>query len=553
MSSKKLLAIGLDAANPFLLRRWAADGILPTLAALISKGLTIETESVEGMYVGASWPSFYTGTDPSDHGIYWLDRLIPGTYREQRCRPRDFGRKEAIWEVLDRAGRRVVVLDVPLSRISPGLRGRQIVEWGVHDAAFGFRTRPRSLGRWVHNSVGPHPAPVHCDRVRSAEEHKDFADQLSAGALARAKLTNDLLASDDWDFALQVFSETHCAGHQLWHTHDPAHPAFAQTTDSLGEDLVRRVYVAVDRALGRILDRLDPTVTVAVFTLHGMSSACGGSLLLPQILSRMGVAGTHAQTAETDHCSDDRDPDRAEPRHPSSGGRPLDMARRAYHLFPEAARARLYGMRQWINQRWLGRGSPIAGDPARACAFYIGFGVGSTFSGIRLNLRGREPSGQLEPGSEADHFCEQVESALLGFTRPESGESLVRRVLRTRDLYDGPLVHWLPDLLVEWETEPAMGTTAVGAGAGAMWRAVSDEFGMISILNDYCRTGEHRIEGMTVFQGPGIRTGHLGRVVSTLDLAPTFARLLGSSMDGARGQPIPELLSSANPTTESTT
>jgi hypothetical protein len=60
--------------------------------------------------------------------------------------------------------------------------------------------------------------------------------------------------------------------------------------------------------------------------------------------------------------------------------------------------------------------------------------------------------------------------------------------------------------------------------------------------NSYCRSGEHRIEGMLVARGPGIPAGDPGRVLSTLDLAPTFAAMLGCTMPSAGGRLIPELL-----------
>ena len=83
-TAKRLAVLALDAAAPPLLRRWAEDGTIPHLARLMDGGLVADTRGVEGLFVGATWPSFYTGLDPSDHGLYWLDRILPGTYRTQR-------------------------------------------------------------------------------------------------------------------------------------------------------------------------------------------------------------------------------------------------------------------------------------------------------------------------------------------------------------------------------------------------------------------------------------------------------------------------------------
>jgi len=185
---RKLLVIGLDAASPVLLRRWTADGSLPALRELMGRGIVGDSRSVPGLFVGATWPSFYTGQHPGRHGVYWLDRLLPGTYRTQRVRARDLGRCPAVWDVLSAAGRSVAVLDVPLTRLSPGIAGTQVVEWGVHDAAFGFRTAPRALGRALRRNPGPHPAPARCDApARTLED----AVAIMGDSQLKRKLTPD--------------------------------------------------------------------------------------------------------------------------------------------------------------------------------------------------------------------------------------------------------------------------------------------------------------------------------------------------------------------------
>lgn len=532
--SGKLLILALDAANPALLRRWADDGTLPNIAGLIARGLLAETRSVDGLYVGATWPSFYTAHDPSDHGIYWLDRIRPGSYWTYQCRARDLAARPALWDVLSRAGRRVAVLDVPLTRISPELNGIQVVEWGVHDAAFGFRTSPRSLAREILATVGRHPAPANCDARRSSQDYRRLAVQLVRGAQARGRLTRELLDAQDWDFAIQVFSETHCAGHQLWHFHDTSHPAFDAMATAESGDLLRDVYVAVDAALGEIIAGVGADTAVVLLSLHGMSHACGGSLLLPGILERLEAAG----------AAPGGSPRRPTPAAGDSGGARTGLGgalRRVYSRLPRGLRDRTWRLRSTISRRLLRRETLLCPNSS-AKSFVVGLGVGSTCSGIRLNLRGREPQGVLAPGAEAERYCAELEAGLLAITRPESSVPLVRRVIRSRERFAGPQAAILPDLLVEWEPEPPMGTSAAGSGGGAVWRAYSDAIGLIEKHNAYCRTGEHRIEGIMVGCGESIVPGRLDRSVSILDLAPTFARMLGCDMASRDGKVITELL-----------
>ena len=100
-TTRKLLVLALDAASPSLLRSWAADGTLPNIAKLMATWTSWgNTRSVDGLYVGSTWPSFFTALNPAGHGFYWLDRLARGAYRRQPCTAADIGRRKALWEVL---------------------------------------------------------------------------------------------------------------------------------------------------------------------------------------------------------------------------------------------------------------------------------------------------------------------------------------------------------------------------------------------------------------------------------------------------------------------
>src|SRR5688500_11672275 len=118
--TRNLLVLGLDAASPPLLQSWAADRTLPNIAKLMEEGLVGHTLNNMG-FEGSTWPSFATGLNPAGHGFYWQEQLKSGTYRTQQTTPADFAHRESLWELLSSAGHRVVALDVPLARKSPGL------------------------------------------------------------------------------------------------------------------------------------------------------------------------------------------------------------------------------------------------------------------------------------------------------------------------------------------------------------------------------------------------------------------------------------------------
>ncbi|HKV51388.1 MAG TPA: hypothetical protein VJO52_09325, partial [Gemmatimonadaceae bacterium] len=191
------------------------------------------------------------------------------------------------------------------------------------------------------------------------------------------------------------------------------------------------------------------------------------------------------------------------------------------------------------NATIAGRARGIGVVPARSRCFPVPNGL--VAGGIRLNLAGREPRGILAPGDDAARFVHQLESDLLAIVDDVTGAPLISRVVRPRDLYQGDRIDDLPDLLVEWSERSAVGSTALG-GAGAQVIARSPRIGVIHGANDYGRSGEHRPGGWFVAAGPAIAKGRLDREPSLLDLAPTFAALLGLSLPDAQGTPIAEIV-----------
>lgn len=167
---------------------------------------------------------------------------------------------------------------------------------------------------------------------------------------------------------------------------------------------------------------------------------------------------------------------------------------------------------------------------------------GHLTAGIRLNLVGREPEGLLKPGPDADAFIKQLTTQLLEIIDERTGRPIIMKVTRTRDIYSGSQAHRLPDLLLDWDDATPTGNSNIAGGAGATVRATSPRIGVVEGTNHYSRTGDHRIGGLFIAAGPGIRPGRLDRTVSVMDFAPTIAKLLGVDLSDVDGQPIPELI-----------
>lgn len=515
----KLLFLGICAGAHEHLLDWCRTGVLPTLHGLLAKGLVGRTRNVPGVFVQCTWPSFYTGTGPAKQGVHSWEQLKSGTYEFYRAYTPDLVRTTPFWEHLSAAGKRVAILDIPNAPPSPRINGIQLREWGAHDANHGFATSPASLKEEVLARFGEHPQRGLCDADRTAAQLVEFRDGLLRGVDGKVAVTKHFLAQEDWDFFAQVFTESHCIGHQAWHLHDPTHPRFNEADRALVGDPILDVAVKIDRAIGEILSGVDESTTVVVMAGHGMSSKYQAQFMLPDILLKLGVAKRDSSTL-------------AGPV-PWSARQILDpMLTWGWQHTPDFARRRLEPVRRRTRElvETPPKNAKTFLDPAAGKCFTLQ--NNSTHGGIRVNLVGREPAGKVQPGAEYEAFIAQLGRDLLEIVNAETGRRIVNRVIRTAELYQGEGTEHFPDLLVEW------------AAAEPVRSVRSAKIGRLDKEYVYCRTGEHIQQGLFIAAGPGINPGRLDREVSILDFAPTFCDALGVDAGAFDGTSIPEIAAS---------
>jgi len=520
--NQKVVFLGIDAGSSDLLQRWGQDGTLPTFHTLLSKSLAGFTTSLPGFFVGSTWPSWYTGVNPGKHGIHSLQQLKPGTYELYSTFAGKNVKREPFWHHLSRAGRKVAIFDVPLTSLSQNLNGIQLVEYGAHDAHAGFLTWPHTLATEVEKRFGPpcsHPIRGDCDAKRDPEGVAAFRDTLIKGIAKKTELTKHFLHKDDWEFFAQVFTESHCIGHQCWHLHDSTHQWHDAKIVSAVGDPIKDVYKAIDTALGDILREIDNETTVIVLASHGMGQTNVQYQFLEKLLLHLNVA--------------------VPPRMNTKNiirflihKQLLPFLSRMWQKIPSKIQKFLVPIKAEISQK-LYSVPPLPNKVDRAAGKCFSIHDNPSHAGIRINLVGREPQGKIRPGAEQQQFCDDLEKDLLGIINVGTGKPVVKRVIRTADYYSGDYLGHLPDLLVEWNEEDPIPAV------------VSEKFGKVPTSFWHPRSGHHRLEGMFFAFGPSVQPGFLDRTVSIMDFAPTIAHLLNVSLPDVDGQPIVELLASS--------
>src|SRR5213593_1569658 len=139
---RRVLLIGWDGADWRILDPLLERGDLPNLQALIDRGGRAVLKSTIPTHSWSAWPSFLTGVDPDDHGVY---DILEARGDSGRRYPVSFGsiRERTFMADLSRAGGETIMVNVPLTFPPPEIKGK-LIAGGVLPKRRTF-TYPESL------------------------------------------------------------------------------------------------------------------------------------------------------------------------------------------------------------------------------------------------------------------------------------------------------------------------------------------------------------------------------------------------------------------------
>lgn len=537
---RRVVAIGLDAADPDMLERWFAMGELPNLHELQRASTSYrfvntvryrDTVAPYGATEG-SWVALQSGVKPMTTGYWETVRYDPTTYA-LRNDPVEGGYDYREFPPFFALGDdyRVAVFDLPVSARADHVSGVQVLGWGGHYPYVRRESQPADLLAEINDRFGKNEVVYNDYGVFWKPNYQRWLEAASLRSVrARAKICHELLDREPWDLFAAVFGESHGAAHDLWFASDPTHPVHAAWTGD--HDPLLNVYRALDDAVGSLAKRAGPDDYFLCYSPHGMqpnvTDVCD-FILLPELLYRFNFPGQVGfDPADSDIASNGSPP-------------PPQLSGKHWYWFGDIWRQRhmksalMRRLRRhlpgWLIppnrdfhfpylQDWFGAAGWIPAVWYRpAWSRMRSFALPSYADGhVRINVAGRETHGIVDP-SEYEAECERVSNFLRGVTDARSGLPLVHDVIRTRTDPLDPNPR-LPnaDLMIVWQDRPVDVVDGPGVGRVGPF--------------PYYRSGGHRNCGFMMIRGPGVPAGETGADVETVDFAPTVLDMLGA--------PIPE-------------
>ncbi|HEY64691.1 MAG TPA: hypothetical protein G4O02_08970 [Caldilineae bacterium] len=495
----RVLVIGLDGVPLNLIKPWAEAGKLPTLKGFLDQGATGLLQSTIPPTSGPAWSSFITGKNPGKTGIFDFLHRRRGTYTFY---PNDARRRagRSLWGILSAEGKRVGVLNVPMSYPVEPVNGFMISGWMTPYMARDFVHPPELLDE-LEKHVGPYRVyPTETFSERRKEAYFQASHQLLE---MRTQAALYLMRREPWDFFMVVFFDTDRVLHQLWHYLDPEHPWHPSNGAVDKSEPVWRYFQHLDTSIGQLIEEAGDDVLVIIMSDHGMGS-CHNMIILNNWLLQAGLL----QLKDAPLAKIKR--------------RLFDWGftlRNAHQLVDRLGLAKhaeykaLYSVDAILKSIFL---SFHDVDWSRSWAYSFGRDVGP----IYLNVKGREPQGIINPGREYEEVRREIAALAKDLTDPETGRRLVGRVLYKEEIYSGPYLEEAPDLVLlpAAETDKFYGLADFGAN-----RIVQPM---------YRYSGMHREHGLIMMRGPQVRRGTQLVGAHIVDLAPTILY--------AMGVPIPE-------------
>lgn len=485
---RKVLMIGLDGATFDVLGPMIDDGLMPHLKALIKGGTSGILESTRPPITPAAWTTFMTGKGPGKHGIIDFLRYDPANNKLIFNNNQKIS-QPTIWQILSEKDYKVGSINVPMTFPPEPVNGFMISGFDTPPGE-GF-TFPRELQaeilsrypeythekKWERRALGG-------DRL-FAENLRYISDSFDRG-VELARFCGDRYG---WHVMMVLFKLVDNLQHKAWRYLD------SRTRDQYPKrhELTLQCFARLDHALGRLRELAEENgATILIMSDHGHGSL-DGKAQPNLLLANWGYLG----------------------------------------LRSNFARARTRGSVWWRRISRSKNGSPVAQAGAldhdlaldwsrtRACVLHAGI-----YGFLYVNLKGRQPQGIVEPREYESLRAELREKLLAATCRDRDGRAMriFQDVFITEELYGCTREEypWMPDLLLA----PSDGLAVVRKIRGnqpVRWVALDR------------LEGTHRLEGVFVAHGPGIRVGK-GIHANIEDIAPTVLAGLGQrvpkDMDG---------------------
>ncbi len=260
--NNRVLVIGYDGATWDLAEIWASAGKLPALASLMQRGGWGPLRSVIPVLSPAAWASFATGVHPGRHGVFDFVQRRQDDYHLRLVTANDL-KYPTFWSLAGQAGKRVAVINVPLTYPAIPVNGIMITGLGTPEGR--PFTHPPELGAEIKKRG------YRVNRIEFYQPGREeaFLRDVYEMTDRLADVALDLFCREPWDLFVVVFRDLDEVSHYFWKHMDTSHPQHNPVTDSPYADVIERFYRHLDDQLARFIEAAGADVDIILVSDHG--------------------------------------------------------------------------------------------------------------------------------------------------------------------------------------------------------------------------------------------------------------------------------------------
>ncbi|OAI40714.1 hypothetical protein AYO40_04475 [Planctomycetaceae bacterium SCGC AG-212-D15] len=512
---QRVFMVGWDGATFDLIKPWMEVGKLPNIARLMDSGVHGMLRSTLPPWTFPAWTSFMTGKNPGKHGIFDFFRSKPNSYDLEFVNG-GHRRAATFWQILSRAGRRVVSISLPCTFPPEPVNGIMISGFdfpgegpGSHVDSTGMH--PPELFQELERHVGRHPIDTPIARDIN-EGRPEAALQRVLGTIRQKAATAKYLLNRPWDCFMILFGESDGCAHQFWKYCDPKSPLFDDRSPTMRDSLLR-IYQELDTQLGELVDGVAPDTVVMVMSDHGFGGSSNWVIHPNRWLEEQGFLQFRGSLSLRLSRWGER------LKHWGSTNLPAALQRFLFRCatpilnrFESSVR---HGMIDWERTEAYFEENPY-------------------FPFLRINLKGRQPHGTVAAGAHYEEVCNRLIQALSQWRHPVTNQPIIEKVYRRDEVYSGPYTGEAPDLVAKWALCQGYNYSfrLSSKTSKGKWLKQFDgrqgEFG--KYFNN--KSGSHRDDGIFLAAGPGLRSAVEIQGARIIDLAPTILHVLGVPVPG---------------------
>ncbi|MDH5462528.1 MAG: alkaline phosphatase family protein [Candidatus Bathyarchaeota archaeon] len=267
---KKVLLIGVDGAEPTIIFDLAQRGILENFQNLMRTGSYGKLRSTIPPHTVPAWTSSVTGVNPGKHGLY--DFFLSLDLRSKRPEYANSTKRKvlAVWNILSEHGKKVVVLNVPVTYPPEKVEGVMVSGMLTPSLKSSF-TYPSSLKEELLDlgyqiDLGGTLLDLLLKRTSGRLRMLSSIVELIRN---RKKAAKYLMKEFDWDFFMVVFVGLDRLQHWYWNFIDSSHIAHREKESRRIYTHIVNVYINVDKAIGELISTAGRQTNTIVYSDHG--------------------------------------------------------------------------------------------------------------------------------------------------------------------------------------------------------------------------------------------------------------------------------------------